>query len=162
MKRGTQRNVNGLKFGRTPKHTDRDQLEARGVLLPRGVTLGRCPHPPIDKLVWTDHAKHRFAERVTDSVDCEEIIIDFVRGRTPSVFPMHTIPLPELETDGRAARERKARGLDSRSPYYLDIRDVCRLILGWSPWRNGTPDAATNGVWCVVTVFDYSTCRKQW
>lgn len=155
MKRGTQRDTQGSKHGRKTKRTDRRQLETRGVLLPVGVVLGRCPHPPIGRLVWTDHAKHRFAERITEHVDCEEVIIDFVRGRTPFVFAGHRIPLSETFTDGRGAQERRERGLDGRSPYYVDIKDVCRLILGWIPKRNNSPDSDTNGVWCVVTVLNY-------
>lgn len=118
--------------------SDLRQLRKLGLLPPESSAIGTPLHPPIDGLVWTDHARQRFAERVAPDLE-PELLYDFLKGRQLDLIPYH-VELMKLERHGRC------------SPYCIYVRDVCRVILDWKPHNPDAPDWATRGIWVVVTI----------
>lgn len=121
--------------------SDFRQLQTRGIV-PRDLTAaGDDGHPPITTLIWTRHARQRFAERIASDLE-PELLYDYLKGRKPILIPHH------VEHKLSAAHDKFA-------PYGLPVRDVCRVVLDWQPRDPKAPDASTRGVWIVVTVLPW-------
>lgn len=132
-----------LEFGTggAQRVSDIRQLQTRGILPRDFDTVGGDIHPPIDGLAWTEHARKRFAERISPDLE-PELLYDYLKGRRPVLAPYHV----EAKVSGNHA---------DFAPYGLKVQDVCRVILDWKPHNANSPDANIRGIWVVVTVLPW-------
>lgn len=121
--------------------SDLRQLRKLGLLPAEPTARGVDAHPPVEGLVWTAHARQRFAERIAPDLE-PELLYDYLKGRRPMLVPSR------VETKLSAAHDQFAA-------YSLPVHDVCRVVLDWKPHNPDAPDADMRGIWVVVTVLPW-------